>query len=87
MEIKKFIDIHVPIFFCNLKCGYCYVGQCPQNTNKCEFKYSSDVVKKALSQERLGGVCHFNVCGMGETLIPKELIDYIRVILEDGHTV
>lgn len=87
MEIKKFIDVHVPIFTCNLRCGYCYVGQTQQNVKKCEFKYSVDTVSKALSQERLGGICHFNVCGMGETLIPVELVDYIRAILENGHTV
>ena len=87
MEIKKFIDVHVPIFYCNLKCNYCYVGQCSQNVIPCKFQYSSEVVKRALSVERLGGVCHFNVCGMGETMIPRELIEYIRVILEDGHTV
>lgn len=87
MEIKKFIDIHVPIFTCNLRCGYCYVGQNPQDVKLPEFKYPVSTVKKALSKERLGGICHFNVCGMGETMIPKELIDYVRVILENGHTV
>lgn len=87
MEIKKFIDIHVPIFYCNLKCGYCYVSQLPQTRVRTCFNYSPEVVKKALSQERLGGICHFNVCGMGETLIPEQLVDYIRVILENGHTV
>lgn len=87
MEIKKFIDIHVPIFYCNLKCNYCYVSQMPQNKEECNFKYSPQVVKAALSQERLGGCCHFNVCGMGETLIPEKLVEYIKVILENGHTV
>lgn len=87
MEIKKFIDIHVPIFECNLRCSYCYVSQMQQDKKKCQFNYSADTVKEALKAERLGGICHFNVCGMGETLIPEELVDYIRVILENGHTV
>lgn len=87
MEINKFIDIHVPIFDCNLKCSYCYVSQMPQERKKPQFNYDAQTVKKALSQERLGGICHFNVCGMGETLIPEELIEYIKVILENGHTV
>lgn len=86
MEIKKFIDIHVPIFSCNLKCDYCYVSQMPQHKVECNFQYSPQVVQKALSQERLDGICHFNVCGMGETLIPETLIEYIRGILENGHT-
>lgn len=87
MEIKKFIDIHVPIFSCNLKCSYCYVGQNPQNKKPPIFNYSVETVKKALSRKRLGGICHFNVCGMGETLIPEKLSYYIRAILENGHTV
>ena len=87
MEIKRFIDIHVPIFYCNLKCSYCYVGQTKQNKEPCVFNYTPEQVKKALSEERLGGICHFNVCGMGETLIPEELSEYIKVILENGHTV
>lgn len=87
MQIKRFIDIHVPIFACNLKCSYCYVSHMPQKKVKPIFEYGPETVKKALTQDRLGGVCHFNVCGMGETLIPEELIDYIRVILENGHTV
>ena len=51
------------------------------------FEYDYDTVKKSLTKERLGGICHFNVCGMGETLIPKEIIEYVKVILENGHSV
>lgn len=87
-SIKRFIDIHVPVTFCNLNCHYCYVAQKNLNgTEKIQFKYPPEIVKKAFSKERMGGVCHFNVCGLGETLLPKQLIDYIRVILEDGHYV
>lgn len=88
MEIKKFIDIHVPISVCNLKCHYCYVTQSKlNNKEKTIFRYSPEIVRKALSKKRLGGICHFNVCGLGETLIPSELIDYIKGILLEGHTV
>ncbi|NFH70320.1 radical SAM protein [Clostridium botulinum] len=86
--MKRFIDIHVPISKCNLKCHYCYVAQ--ENyfeTEKTVFNYSSEKIGIALSQKRLGGVCHFNMCGMGETLIPKEIIDITRKILEQGHYV
>lgn len=86
--IKRFIDIHVPVTACNLKCHYCYVAQNHLfGTEKITFKYSPETVKAGLSIERLGGICHFNVCGLGETLIPSELIDYIRVLLENGHYV
>ena len=87
-KIKRFIDVHVPISVCNLNCMYCYVGQNNlRNTEKVKFLYPVNVVKKALSKERLGGVCYFNFCGIGETLIPKELREYIKAILENGHYV
>lgn len=90
--IKRFIDIFVPINVCNLQCKYCYVSQYDIKFNrkkdyKVKFNYSPEQVKKALTQERLGGCCHFNACGNGETLIPEKLIEYIRVILENGHSV
>lgn len=91
-KIKHFIDIFVPVYVCNLKCSYCYVSQ---YNEQCEdkkqvsfkFNYTPEHVKKCLSQERLGGICHFNMCGFGETLIPKELVNYVRLILENGHSV
>lgn len=87
-KIVRFIDVHVPITACNFKCHYCYVIKNGiRNTSKTEFYYSCEQVKKALTQERLGGVCHFNLCGHGETLIPEELSSYVRVILENGHYV
>lgn len=88
IEVKRFIDVHVPIFNCNLRCSYCYVGQHQiTDTKKPIFEYTPEQVRKALTIERLGGICHFNVCGMGETLIPEELVEYIKVILENGHSV
>jgi organic radical activating enzyme len=88
LEVKRFIDVHVPIFQCNLKCSYCYVGKHQlDNIKPPIFEYDYDTVKKSLTKERLGGICHFNVCGMGETLIPKEIIEYVKVILENGHSV
>ena len=84
--MKRFIDIHVPVSKCNLKCHYCYVAQ--ENSfgsEKTEFLYSADYIGRALSKERLGGICHFNMCGIGETLIPEEMIDITRKLLEQGH--
>ncbi|WP_342985833.1 radical SAM protein [Clostridium saudiense] len=84
--MKRFIDIHVPVSNCNLKCHYCYVAQ--ENSfgsEKTEFLYSADYIGKALSKERLGGICHFNMCGIGETLIPEEMIEITKKLLEQGH--
>lgn len=84
--MKRFIDLHVPITACNFKCHYCYVTQMNKNnTEKVKFKYSPEQVRKALSVKRLGGICLFNVCGLGETLIPEQVLEYIKVLLEEGH--
>lgn len=87
-EIKRFIDLYVPVTTCTLHCHYCYIYHQGLFKNKLpEFKYSPDVVKKALTQERLGGICLINFCGGGETLLPPQVTDYIRVLLENGHFV
>lgn len=84
--MKRFIDIHVPISSCNFKCHYCYVSQmCKNNKEIVKFNYSPEHVRKALSCERMGGECLFNICGLGETLIPKELLAYVRELLLEGH--
>ncbi|MDR0443436.1 MAG: radical SAM protein [Treponema sp.] len=85
-KLKRFFDVYVPIENCNLRCDFCYITQRRLFKNKkVSFKYSAQHIGKALSQERLGGICHFNLCGGGETLIPKEIVGIIRAILEQGH--
>lgn len=92
MKVKRFVDIFVPVKVCNLKCSYCYISQYNGKFNndkgyKINFDYSPEYVKKALTVERLGGLTHFNLCGAGETLLPVNLIDYVKAILENGHSV
>ena len=85
-KLKRYIELHVPVTTCNFRCSYCYISHAKLFHNKPPvFKYSPEIVKRALSKERLGGVCLINLCGGGETLIPKEITDYIRVLLENGH--
>lgn len=85
-KLKRFIDIYVPVTTCTLRCHYCYIthnrlfgGPLPK------FKYDVETFKKGFSQERFGGVCMINFCGGGETLLPPEMPQYIRAILENGH--
>ena len=86
--IKRFIDCGIPTYACNFRCHYCYVTQNYLFTQKVpKFKYSSDIIGNALSKNRLGGTCLFNICASGETLIPNEVISYVRAILEQGHYV
>lgn len=84
--MKRFIDIHIPVTYCNLECHYCYVAASnARNSKPIKFNYSAQEIGKALSKERLGGVCHLNMCGLGETLIPPEVIDITRELLAQGH--
>ncbi len=87
-QLKRYIEIYVPVTTCTLHCHYCYIFHLGLFRNKLpEFKYSPDVVKRALSQERLGGTCLINMCAGGETLLHPQITQYIRVLLENGHYV
>ena len=87
-KMKRFIDVHVPVTTCTLRCHYCYITHNRLFDNKLPlFKYDVETVRRALSKERLGGVCMFNMCGGGETLLPPEMPSYIRALLEEGHFV
>ncbi len=87
-KIKKFFECLIPETVCNLRCGYCYVIQRSQNTMKVpELDYSPEIIGKALTQERLGGVCYFSICGAGETFVPDYLIEIVHELLKNGHYV
>lgn len=84
--MKRFIDIHIPVTACNLECKYCYVAMSNfRNSKATPFSYDAKTIGKGLSRKRLGGICHINMCGQGETLIPPEVIDITREILAQGH--
>lgn len=86
--IKKFIECLVPVSACNLRCEYCYIIQENRRKNKMPvFEYSAEHIGKALSKERLGGVCFISFAGEGETLLPKEIVGIIKEILKQGHFV
>lgn len=87
-KIKRFIECYVPVTACNLRCSYCYIIQ--ENRRKGQlpnFQYSPEHIGKALSKERLGGIAYINLCGAGETLLPKEMKEIIENLLMQGHYV
>lgn len=87
-KMKRFIDIQIPVTSCTLRCHYCYITHHRLFSNKLPvFKYNADQIKEALSVKRLGGICHFNMCGGGETLLPPEMTPITRALLEEGHYV
>lgn len=87
-KIKRFFECYVPVTACNFRCEYCYIIQASRNKGEMpNFQYSPEHIGKALSVERLGGVCYFSICGGGETLLPKEMVSIIHELLRSGHYV
>jgi len=85
-KIARYINIHVPVTSCTFRCHYCYItthrlfsAELPK------FRYSPAQFRTALSVNRLGGVCLLNFCGGGETLLPPQMPDYFRELLDEGH--
>ena len=87
-KIKRFFECYIPVTACNLRCDYCYIIQASRNTGKFpKFNYSPEHIGRALTRERLGGVCYFSICGGGETLFPNEMVQIINELLSNGHYV
>lgn len=87
-EIKRFIELLIPIHACTLRCPYCYVthrGLFDVDVPK--FPYSPQHIRKALSTKRLGGASLINMCATGETLLSHEVVEIARELLEEGHYV
>ena len=55
--------------------------------NYAELKFSPEHIAKALRKERVGGVSWISICGAGETLAQKEIVDIVYYILKEGHYV
>lgn len=88
IKIKRFFECLIPVTICNLRCDYCYVIQRDyRNMKMAEMKYTPEHIGKCLTQNRLGGVCYFSICGAGETLAQTEIISIVKEILKQGHIV
>lgn len=87
--IKRFITCHVPVYACNFRCSYCYVGQ-HQNAYQDgikQFIFDPEAISRFFSVERLGGFCYFNMCGNGETLLHPQIIELVSFLTKQGHFV
>ena len=85
-KMKRFVNLYIPVTTCNFKCSYCYITQSGLWKSKVpEFKYDASVIRKGLSKKRLGGICHINICGDGETLIPEAITPIVKELLLEGH--
>lgn len=88
VKIKRYIDCYIATETCNLRCKYCYIAQHNKFNNKLfKFPHTPEFIRKALSVERLGGVCLLNLCAGGETLLSKDVIKITEQLLQEGHYV
>ena len=92
--IYRFINVDIPTVGCNLRCEYCYIRQHGDEETLLEidpqrkrFLYPVDHMIKALSAERMGGICMFNISGSGETLLCPEILEITEGLLKNGHYV
>mgnify|MGYP002517465554 CR=1 FL=1 len=85
--MKRLINLAVRSSICNLRCTYCYLNQKDVWFKNQQISYSAspEIVARAFSKNRLGGLCLFNVCADGETLLAKDIVSYLDAILSDGH--
>lgn len=87
-QLSRFIDCYIATETCNLRCHYCYITQRRLfNQKLASFPHSFAMIRRSLAKCRLGGVCLFNLCAGGETLLVQEIIGVIKVLLEEGHYV
>lgn len=87
--IKRFITCHIPVYACNFRCSYCYVGQhqgAYQGGIK-DFIVSPKEIADFFSPERTGGLCYFNLCGDGETMLHPQLLELVDCLTKKGHFV
>ncbi len=87
IRVKRLIMLHVPTSICNFRCHYCYLGQKAQAYKglQARMEYSPEQVSRALSVERMGGVCFINSCAEGETLLTKDIDLYYKALVKEGH--
>ena len=89
MKIKRLVNVFIPVSICNFECRYCYIPQCEGRKKNLmpKWRLSPEEIGKALSKKRLGGACFMNICGDGETLLPKEMPKIIYELLKEGHVI
>lgn len=87
-KIKRLFNFVLPVTTCNFQCHYCYVRQDGCATGEMgDLSYSPEQIQRAMTVERLGGICHINMCGLGETLLADYAVELAGRMLENGHYV
>lgn len=86
-RIKKLFLFSVPVSICNFRCHYCYLAQRDEyfQGKHPEIKYSPEAFKAAMDPVRVGGFAFGNFCADGETLLAKDIDQYVKAFVEQGH--
>lgn len=84
--IKRFITCYVPVTACNFQCTYCYLRNLKDREIH-KFCITPEKIAQKLSVENLGGICYFNLCADGETMMHPQLIELISLLTQQGHYV
>ena len=85
--MKKILLFGIPMSICNFRCHYCYLSQreVAYKGIQPHFRFSPEEVARAMTTERLGGECFMNFCADGETLLTKNIDQYIKLLVANGH--
>lgn len=86
-KVKKIFLFNLPMSICNFRCHYCYLAQRDASFQGIhpEMKYSPEIFSQAIRQERVGGVAFGNFCADGETLLVKNIDQYVLAFVKEGH--
>ncbi len=88
-KIIYFVGCGIPVYSCNFRCKYCYLEQHsdPYTKGIIKFAQSPSYISKFFDREKLGGLCYFNMCASGETLLHPEIIELVNLLTKQGHFV
>ncbi len=83
-RMRKYVAINYPAYTCNMSCPYCYIGTRSVETHV-DFNHDPQFIRWCLSRKRLGGSALIVICGNGETLLGKNIVDVCDELLKEGH--
>ncbi len=86
-KLKKVFLFSIPVSICNFRCHYCYLGQRERSFEGIhpEMKYTPEQFGSAMNRDRVGGLAFGNFCADGETLLVKNIDEYVKAFVEQGH--
>lgn len=87
--IKKFVTLRIPVYSCNFRCMYCYVGQHKNAYTRGiqPMIKGPEYIAKFFSKQKTGGGYYFNCCADGETTLHPQLVELVCSLIKEDHFV